>query len=315
MAMSPPRVTVAVPTLGQSPLLEACLASLRSQSVPCDVVLVCPRRGEIAFDLEAARVDRVIETGRALGFAAATNAGWRDSTNEWLAAVNDDVELAPQWLERLLEEGERHPEAASFQGVNLRHDHPEIADGCGLAWNRWLQAVQIAHLLPAPAADAPPREVFGVSATAAIYRRPALAGLAGKNGDVFEPRFGSYYEDVDLAVRLRAAGFTARLVPSARARHAGGATGDRQPFRRARLVSGNRLLTLRRALGRGLWVELPLIALRDAIDAWHRARRGELGAAAGIAAGWGGALARLVSISPAKPVMTAAALREWEGIA
>lgn len=311
--MSPPRVTVAVPTLGQSPLLEACLASLRSQSVPCEVVLVCPRRDAVAFDLGAAPVDRMIETRRGLGFAAATNAGWRGSTSEWLAAVNDDVELAPDWLERLLEEGERHPEAASFQGVNLRHDDSGIADGCGLAWNRWLQAIQIAHLQPAPAEDAAAREVFGVSATAAIYRRSALAALAGKDGDVFEPRFGSYYEDVDLAVRLRAAGFAARLVPSARARHAGGATGDRQPFRRARLVYGNRLLTLRRALGGGLWAELPLIAVRDAIDAWRRARRGELGAAAGVAAGWGGALGRLAFISPAKPAMSAAALREWEG--
>jgi GT2 family glycosyltransferase len=313
MAMSAPRVTVAVPTLGRSPLLEACLASLRAQSVPCDVVLVCPRRAAIPFELEGRGVDRVLETGPALGFAAATNAGWRGSTSEWLAAVNDDVELAPAWLERLLDEGQLHPEAASLQGVNLRHDDSGLADGCGLAWNRWLQAVQIGHLQPAPDEDAAAREIFGVSATAAIYRRAALAGLAGKDGAVFEPRFGSYYEDVDLAVRLRAAGFSARLVPSARARHAGGATGDRHPFRRARLVYGNRLLTLRRALGGGLWVELPLIAVRDAIDAWRRVRRGELAAAAGVAAGWGGALGRLAFISPAKPAITAAALREWEG--
>jgi GT2 family glycosyltransferase len=310
--MSAPRVTVAVPTLGQSPLLEACLASLRAQSVPCDVVLVCPRRAAIPFQLDAGGVERVLETGHELGFAAATNAGWRDSTSEWLGAVNDDVELAPEWLERLLDEADRHPGAASLQGVNLRHDDARLADGCGVTWNHWLQAVQIGHLQPAPAQDTAAREIFGVSATAAIYRRAALAGLAAKDGAVFEPLFGSYYEDVDLAVRLRAAGFSARLVPAARARHAGGATGDRHPFRRARLVYGNRLLTLRRALGGGLWSELPFVAARDGLDAWRGAMRGKLSSAAGIAAGWGRALARLAFIAPARPTITAAALRDWE---
>ncbi len=257
------------------------------------------------------QADQVVETGRPAGFAAATNAGWRRARGEWLAAVNDDVEVEPGWLAALLAESARHPEAAALQGVNLRLDDPRLADGCGLAWNRWLQAVQIGHLQPAPAPDVRGREIFGTSATAAIYRRAALASVAFASGDAFDAGFGSYYEDVDLAVRLRAAGHTARLAPAARARHAGGSTGARHPFRRARLVYGNRLLALRRALGRGLWPELPVLAARDVVDAVRTAARGELASAVGIAAGWARALVRMSSIAAARPSTTAAALRDW----
>ena len=55
-----------------------------------------------------------------------------------------------------------------------------------------------------------------MSATAAIYRRSALADL-GDAGRPFDARLFAYYEDVDLACRLRAAGHRALRVPAARA--------------------------------------------------------------------------------------------------
>ncbi len=66
-------------------------------------------------------------------------------------------------------------------------------------------------------------EIFGVSATAAVYRREALRAVAS-GGEVFDPRLGSYYEDVDLAGRLRAAGFARSARPG----------GPRPPCRLAR---------------------------------------------------------------------------------
>ena len=81
------------------------------------------------------------------------------------------------------------------------------------------------------------RQVFGVSATAAVYRRSALDEVG-----LFDERLVSWYEDVDLAVRLRAAGWRALHVPAARALHAGGATARRLSWRYGRLLYGNRWL-------------------------------------------------------------------------
>jgi GT2 family glycosyltransferase len=118
-------------------------------------------------------------------------------------------------------------------------------------------------------AAVPVAEVFGVSATAALYRRSALDQVALRGGEVFDSRLVSYYEDAELAGRLRAAGFRALLAPAARARHAASASARAAPASRERwrLIYGNRYLAAARLLGRGLWPRLPLMLLRDFLDA------------------------------------------------
>ncbi|HYG65193.1 MAG TPA: hypothetical protein VEL74_21610, partial [Thermoanaerobaculia bacterium] len=161
---------------------------------------------------------------------------------------------------------------------------------------------------PAPPAEGGPREVFGVSATAALFRRSALPA-----GDVFDPRLGSYYEDVDLAVRLRADGWRALLVPAARARHAGSATGKTLGSRRWRLIHGNRHLVAARLLGRSYWTRLPRLVLRDLVDLGRAALTGEGALAAGIAGGWGRAARLLPGFArrgaPAVPLRDVARFR------
>ena len=130
---------------------------------------------------------------------------------------------------------------------------------------------------PHPVCDDVGNEVYGVSATAAVYRRDALAQVSGGSSAdnplrPFDERLDSYYEDVELADRLHAAGYRALLVPAARAEHAG-ALSSRSPRaarRRTRLVYANRLLVLARRLGRGFWPRLPIFLGRDVVDALRR---------------------------------------------
>ena len=259
------RVTAVVPTLGRSPWLAPCLEALRQDAGPSEIVVV--DQGEQPLDLPLA--DKVIRPGRNLGFAGGTNLGIAESSREYVATVNDDALVEPGWTARLVEALDRNPRAAAAQGINLRPDG--LVDGCGIEWNRWGQAVQAGHGGPPPEGE--PREVWGMSATAAIYRRAALGETP------FDPRLISYYEDVDLAGRLRAAGWTALLVPEARARHAGSATGGTMSRERWRLVYGNRWLVAR---GQPFW----RMAVRDLVDLTRALGRGDLSRAAGIPSGW-----------------------------
>ena len=259
------RVTAVIPTLGRSPWLIPCLEALRREGV--EIVVI--DQSETPLDLP----DRVIRPGKNLGFAAATNLGIAESSGEYVATVNDDAVVEPGWAVRLVEELDRHPEAAAAQGINLSMDG--LVDGCGIEWNRWGQAVQIGH--GGPPSHREIREVWGVSATAAIYRRAALGETP------FDPRLISYYEDVELAGRLRAAGWTALLVPEARARHAGSATGGTMSRERWRLVYGNRWLVAR---GQPFW----RMAARDLVDLTRALGRGDFSRAAGIPSGWARAL-------------------------
>ncbi|HEX9668385.1 MAG TPA: glycosyltransferase [Thermoanaerobaculia bacterium] len=310
-----------VPTVGASPYLAECLAALRAQEgVAVEVVLVDQSASGVGQ--VAGLADRVLRPERNLGFAGGTNLGLQaaDAAVEWLATVNDDAVVEPGWAAALIAALTRQPGAAAAQGVNLRLDDPAVADGWSLTWNRRWQAVQLGHGEPPPPADAVPREVFGVSATAAVYRRAALAAVALPGGDLFDARLGSWYEDADLASRLRAAGWTALSVPAARARHAGSATGARgagPARRRWTAVYGNRHLVLARLLGGGYWRRLPALLARDALDLLRAALAADLPRLAGIPAGWLRAARRLPAFArrgrPAPPLAEVERLRVRSG--
>jgi hypothetical protein len=249
-----------------------------------------------------ALVHRRIDLPRPVGFATAVNLGLAAAETPYVAVVNDDAVVEPGWLRALTEALEAEPRAAAAQGVNLAPGEPATVDGWGLAWNRWLQAVQLGRGALPPALSTPPREVFGVSATAALYRREALLAVdlsdepgRGRRPPIaFDPRLDSYYEDADLAARLRAAGWTALSVPAARARHAGAATAGDATWRWRR-VYGNRFAVVARLLGRAFWRRLPRMAARDLADLAGALGRGELRRAAGVPLGW----ARAARLLPA----------------
>ncbi len=211
-----------------------------------------------------------------------------------MAVINDDAVVGEPWLEPLVAALERDPRAAAAQGVNLDGGAAPRIDGCGLGWNDRWQAVQLLHGRPASDAPREDREVFGVSATAALYRRAALLSLA-PSGDVFDPRLGSYYEDADLACRLRAAGHSALLVAGTTARHLGSSSSSESA--RLALVYRNRYAVLARVLGRGFWPRLPLFVLRDVATLAAAVARGEGARAGAIARGLAAAPLRLAGFA------------------
>jgi GT2 family glycosyltransferase len=275
-----------VPTLGLSTGLVPCLEALREGGGDLEILLVV--QGDAGVTEAERLADRVLRAPSNLGFAAANNLGLIEARGDYLATVNDDAIVEEGWSRALIDALERHPEAASAQGINVSLDDPTIVDGAGLAWNRSWQAVQIGHGRPLaevrPASD-DAAEIFGVSATAAIYRRSALERLGSGWLAGFEPRLFAYYEDVDLACRLRGLGYTALLVPTAAARHAGSVSGRRLRGGKQRLIYRNRQLVLARLLGRAFWPRWPRILLRDAADLWRAMQRGDVATAAGIVAG------------------------------
>jgi GT2 family glycosyltransferase len=284
------RAAAVVPTVGASPHLERCLEALRAEGVETVVV----HQGAVAPPAAAVRLaDRLLRLPANLGFAAATNLGIAATAGDYVATVNDDAVVEPGWAAALAAALDADPGAAAAQGTNLMLADPSRLDGRGLAWNRWWQAVQVGHGEPAVEGRAAAEEVFGVAATAALYRRRALEAAAPAPGEVFDPRLGAYYEDVDLACRLRRAGWRALWVPAARALHAGSVTGDRRRGRRLARLYGNRWAVVARCLGRRFPAAAPRMAARDLADLARALARADLAAAAGIAAGWARALALL----------------------
>lgn len=296
MSPRPPRIRAVVPTLGKSPWLVRSLEALRRQEgVEMEIVLV--DQGEIPVELPAGLadpvglVDQIVRPGRNLGFAGGTNAGIAgitESAGDFVATVNDDALVEPGWAAALAE-AMAATGAAAAQGTNVDLGDPPRIDGCGLEWNRWWQAVQIRHGEPVTEEEAEPREVFGVSATAALYSRAALEAVS-REGKFFDPELVSYYEDVELAGRLQRAGFSALWVPGARALHAGSTTAGANSLERWRLIYGNRYLAAARWLGKKFPETSPLMIVRDLLDLARAGLTADRAHALGITAGWRRAL-------------------------
>lgn len=286
--MSAPSVSAIVPTLGRSPCLEACLGSLRRtgerlRDAELEIVVVDQTDAGLESSLSGI-ADRVLRPrDRPLSFAAANNLAIRETRGAMIALVNDDAVVDDAWLETLLPWLDDE-QVGAVQGTNLMLDDSGKIDGRGLAWNRWLQAIQIDR------GEAPehrePMEVFGVSATAAVYRRSALEAVCHDGfGSPFDLRLESYYEDVDLAIRLRSAGWRAWTTPIAVARHVGSATGASLPFAARKWIHGNRILVLARMFGWSFAVRAPRILVREGMDLWQARRRGDHDARRGIVQG------------------------------
>ena len=104
----PVEISAVVCTRDRAPWLEAALASLAAQTLPCaarEVIVVDNgSTDDTPAVLErAARTDpsvRVLVEPRP-GLSRARNAGWRAATGRWVAFLDDDAVAAPDWLERI----------------------------------------------------------------------------------------------------------------------------------------------------------------------------------------------------------------------
>lgn len=293
------RIVAVVPSLAAPAELGRELAALRAELATVGAGLVWVHQGSAAPPAVGGAQELCLELPSPVGFARAVHAGIAacGGATELVAVINDDLEVETGWAAALVAALDGDAGLAAVQGVHLRAAEPGRLDGCGIGWNRWLQAVQIGDGLAPPARGAPPFPVFGVSATGALYRRAALDAVAFAPGRPFDERLGSWYEDVDLAVRLRSRGWRAACVPAARARHRGSATGAGRPFDRARRIAGNRWLVVARLLGRRFPLALPKLLARDLADAARALGAGELRRAAAYPAGWAVALARLAGFA------------------
>jgi GT2 family glycosyltransferase len=220
--MSSGGVGVVIVNKNAGPHLAHVLESLEGQTVaPRRIIVVDNASDDGSLDGLDARFPSVefMRSAENLGFAAANNLAVRMSDDcEFVALLNPDAFPEPKWLETLLAAAAAHPECAVFGSRLVLADDDGTLDGTGdeyhvsgTAWRRDQGAS--AHV------ERPEGETFSACAAAALYRREAFLAAGG-----FDETFFCYYEDTDLAFRLRLAGHRCLYVPGAVARHVGSAT-------------------------------------------------------------------------------------------
>ncbi len=174
---------------------------------------------------------RIVRNNKNLGFGRAHNQALQWTNSDYVMFLNQDVVLHHDYLFRLKECLEASPQVGAVQGKIFRwreniNEHlimpPQfkqaIIDSGGLAIkkSRYVYRFREGEVNQDEFKEA--IEVFGVDGAAPLYRRLALESVS-VNGEVLDESFVSYKEDVDLAWRLRLAGWESWLVTSGVAWH------------------------------------------------------------------------------------------------
>jgi GT2 family glycosyltransferase len=269
-----------IPTYNGRELLARCLASIERHRPdaarhPIEIVVVDngSSDGTSEWLAEAHPEIRLVRLEPNRDFCGAANAGLAAARGEFVQLLNNDTEVTAGWVEAGLRPFD-DPTVGSVSPLVLVRSDPSRVDSAGdsYAWYGW--PMKRGHGQSAARWSAHSVEdVFGASGSSAFYRAEAL-----RRAGTLDMLLVSYYEDIDLAFRLRWSGYRCVYNPGCVIHHDISATNDhrspalqRRIARNAELVFWWNLPPLRLAIA-----AVPHLTFIAAQGAW-RAARGRLG--------------------------------------
>ena len=216
--MAPRVCVILVNWNGRDDTLE-CLDSLRAIEYSNLQILVVDNgsRDDSVDALRAAFPDvEIIETKANLGFTGGNNVGIRRALSngaDFVFLLNNDTTIAPRAISELVKAAQENPKFGLLTPVINYYDRPDEAwfGGARLDIKNGIAVHDNSY---PPQTGETLREIPWASGCAMFFPAELLRRLKG-----FDDRFFLNWEDVDLSLRVRRAGFKIGLVPSARVWH------------------------------------------------------------------------------------------------
>lgn len=248
--------------------LDACLTSLLSLEGELDELIVVDN-GSTDGSVELVRRQfpgvRLLVLPANGGPCVARNAGVRAARNRFVLAVDNDAVLLPDTLRKLREALEQHPGAVAAQPRSVYANEPDRVHYDGGAFHFvGLYSLRNFGVPIAQAEGVGTLAVDGLIAICILIDTQAFAAVGGYDEDFF-----ILFEDLDLSMRLRIAGYDLLSVEHALVLHRGGTPGisfrgDEYPKFRAFYHSRNRwLLIYKNYSARGFLAAFPGMLLYE----------------------------------------------------
>ncbi len=216
-------ISIVIPVFNQFHFTQACLASLQEHqgTEPFEVIVV----DDCSTDGTAESVPRMpgvvyLRNETNSGFIASCNRGAEAARGKYLVFLNNDTLVQPGWLSALLGTFAEEPRAGII-GSKLLYPNGRLQEAGGIIWrdgSGWNYGKS----------DDPEkpeynylREVDYCSAAALMIPKALFHSVGG-----FDSRYApAYYEDTDLAFKVRQAGYKVLYQPLSEVVHYEGATG------------------------------------------------------------------------------------------
>lgn len=261
--MNDASLSVIIPTFNRTSLVLDCLASLRRQTRRADSIIVVDDGSSEDVSGVVQRhypETRVVRLPHNRGFCHAVNVGVAAANTEFVFLLNNDMTLDEQCLAKLLDRAD--PRTLLTPMVLFAGNRGVVyCAGDRVLTNGRPEPIGFRKQHEV---FAPPNRIFGVTGGAMFLSRNAFNALGA-----FDEAFVAYFEDADLCMRARLAGYDCALVPEAVAYHVGSASLGGKTWWRARQCFRNHALLVIKNYPLALLVRyLPAIARERA----HQAR-------------------------------------------
>ena len=220
-----PTVSIIIPVYGQHPTTFACLKSIAA-APPRDsfeVVIMDDCSPEpAATALASVHGVRVIRNETNLGFIGNVNAGAHAALGEWLIILNNDTLLRPNALNALIDTFNQHANVG-LVGAKLLNADGTVQEAGGIVWRdgsawNWGRGQNRED----PRFNFV-RDADYCSGAALAIRRDLFQAMGG-----FDTHYApAYYEDTDLAFRIRERGLRVLYQPASEVFHLEGVSHGR----------------------------------------------------------------------------------------
>ncbi len=220
-----PLVSVIMLNYNGVALIERCLGSVLNSDYPNFEVLFVDNAStdqSVTFAKEKFGRDqrlRIVQYRENFGFAQGNDKAVREAKGEYLVFLNTDTEVTPPWINELVKVMESDRTVGSAQSKLLGLADREIFDGVGDVMDFYGGAFSLGHGEKDLGQYQTLREIFSARGAAFIVRRSIFEDVG-----MFDPKFVSFLEDIDLGWRIWLNGYRVVYVPKSVVYHLGGAT-------------------------------------------------------------------------------------------
>lgn len=210
-------VDVVVVTWNHSEISVRCIEHLYASTIAVRVIVVDNGSDDDTTTVMRERFPDVvlIELDSNRGFGSAANIGVARAESEYVGMINSDAFVTENYLEQVVARIEGDQRCGFAAGLSINPSTGKV-DAAGAIFDRslrWSPYLKGADPLSAEVDEtilaSPPTDAM-------VFRRAAFLEVGGYDQELF-----AYGEDLDLALRLRAAGWKGGSVPTATVDHLG----------------------------------------------------------------------------------------------